>query len=71
MKLDNLSTRVSRRMRSESARMRWQWLRYWRPNTQSGRLMAMFEAVLLPVLVLWLGWKLRPDDPLGAHAGFP
>jgi hypothetical protein len=36
MKLDNLSTRVSRRMRSESARMRWQWLRYWRPNTQSG-----------------------------------
>lgn len=71
MKLDNLSTRVSRRMRSESARMRWQWLRYWRPNTQSGRLMAMFEAVLLPVLVLWLGAKLRPDDPLGAHAGFP
>ncbi|MDD4886327.1 MAG: hypothetical protein PHO64_05305 [Thiomonas sp.] len=71
MKLDKLSTRVSRRMRAESARMRWGWLRYWRPNTQSGRLVAMFESVLLPVLVLWLGWTLRPNDPLGAHAGFP
>ena len=71
MKLDNLSTRVTRRMRGETTRWRWQWLRYWRPNTESGRLMAMVESVLLPVLVLWLGWKLRPDDPLGAHAGFP
>lgn len=70
MKLGNLSTRVSRRMRGESARRRWGWLRYWRPNTQSGRGMALFEAVLLPVLVLWLGWRLRPDDPLGIHAGF-
>ena len=71
MKLDDLSTRVTRRMRGETTRWRWQWLRYWRPNTESGRLMAMVESVLLPVLVLWLGWKLRPDDPLGAHAGFP
>ena len=71
MKLDKLSTRVTRRMRVDTALMRWQWLRYWRPNTQSGRLVAMIESVLLPVLVLWLGWKLRPDDPLGAHAGFP
>lgn len=71
MKLDDLSTRVTRRMRGETTRWRWQWLRYWRPNTQSGRLMAMVESVLLPVLVLWLGWTLRPDDPLGAHAGFP
>jgi hypothetical protein len=71
MKLDKLSTRVTRRMRGESARWRWQWLRYWRPNTQSGRLVALLESVLLPVLVLWLGWALRPDDPLGAHAGFP
>jgi hypothetical protein len=71
MKLDKLSTRVTRRMRGQGARVRWQWLRYWRPNTQSGRLVAMVESVLLPVLVLWLGWKLRPDDPLGAHAGFP
>ncbi|WP_079419357.1 hypothetical protein [Thiomonas intermedia] len=71
MKLDNLSTRVTRRMRGEATRWRWQWLRYWRPNTQSGRLMAMVESVVLPVLVLWLGWKLRPGDPLSAHAGFP
>lgn len=71
MKLDKLSIRVTRRMRGESARWRWQWLRYWRPNTQSGRVVAVFESVLLPVLVLWLGWALRPDDPLGAHAGFP
>ena len=71
MKLDKLSTRVTRRMRSESARMRWRWLRYWRPNTQSGRLVAMLESVLLPVLVLWIGHILRPQDPLGAHAGFP
>ena len=71
MKLDKLSTRVTRRMRSESALMRWRWLRYWRPNTQSGRLVAMVESVLLPVLVLWLGHLLRPLDPLGAHAGFP
>ncbi|MGA8008105.1 MAG: hypothetical protein WCA24_01800 [Thiomonas sp.] len=71
MKLDKLSTRVTRRMRGESARMRWRWLRYWRPNTRSGQLVATFESVLLPVLVLWLGWALRPNDPLGAHAGFP
>jgi len=71
MKLDKLSARVTRRMRGQGAQLRWQWLRYWRPNTQSGRLVAMFESVLLPVLVLWLGWKLRPGDPLGAHAGFP
>ena len=71
MKLDKLSTRITRRMRGPGARLRWQWLRYWRPNTRSGRLMAMVESVLLPVLVLWLGYKLRPDDPLGVHAGFP
>ena len=71
MKLESLSTRVTRRMRSESSRWRWKWLRYWRPNTQSGRLIAMIESVLLPVVVLGLGWKLRPEDPLGAQAGFP
>jgi len=71
MKLDQLSTRVTRRIRGESARARWRWLRYWRPNTESGRVMAMVESVLLPVLVLWLSWTLHPDDPLGAHAGFP
>jgi len=71
MKLDTLSTRVTRHVRGETARLRWQWLRYWRPNMRSGRLVAVVESVLLPVLALWLGWKLRPSDPLTAHAGFP
>jgi hypothetical protein len=71
MKLGDLSTRVTRRMRGESARVRWGWLRFWRPVTRSGRLIAMIESALLPTLVLWLGWRLRPGDPLGVHAGFP
>ncbi|MGE0072970.1 MAG: hypothetical protein AB7S55_07905, partial [Thiomonas sp.] len=71
MKLGDLSTRVTRRVRGESARVRWGWLRFWRPVTRSGRLIAMVESALLPTLVLWLGWMLRPADPLGVDAGFP
>ena len=71
MRLDDLSIRVTRRTRRAPVRWRWQWLRFWRPRTQSGRLVATTESVLLPLLVLGLGLKLRPDDPLGAHAGFP
>ena len=29
------------------------------------------ERVLLPVLILALSWRLRPEDPLGLHAAFP
>lgn len=71
MKLDDLSIRVTRGTRRAALHWRWQWLRFWRPRTRSGRLVAATESVLLPLLVLGLGLKLRPDDPLGAHAGFP
>ncbi len=71
MKLQNLSTRVTRRLRTESGRRGWRWLRFWRPRAESTRAVAMFEAVALPVVVLLLGHWLRPSDPLGVAAGFP
>ncbi len=71
MKLEDLSIRVTRRTRRAPARWRWEWLRFWRPKTQSGRLTATAESVLFPLLILAAGLKLRPEDPLGAHAGFP
>lgn len=71
MKLQNLSARVSRRLRIESGRRGWRWLRFWRPRAGSARAVAMFEAAALPVGVLLLGHWLRSSDPLGVSAGFP
>lgn len=71
MKLQHLSTRVTRRLRAESGGRALRWLRFWRPRAQWGRGIAILEAVALPVLVLLLGHLLRPSDPLGVDAGFP
>ncbi len=58
--------------RSLASAARWRQRRWpWRDAARMGSWFADLESVVLPLLILGLGWKLRPQDALGIHAGFP
>ncbi len=73
-RITRLRARITRRRAlSNVSRWRrlWRVLRFWRPNAQADRLLAVVESAGLPGLALYLGLRISPEDPLGLHGGFP